>query len=1128
MEALLQKAAAADAPERYLCIVPTERRVRWLKRCFFRWVAQQSGRASPEPGIFTLAGFLWMALGKLFPPGRYRVLSDAHRLALFEEAAQRAALSFYRRGPQESLPAALLEQLAELIAGVRRDGVDAAALEQRLQEARERRDPGVEIARLQDIVALARAYEELLGEELLDEPRGWSLLVAQLQQRGSEALRQLFPATELLLLEGFSAFRVPEARFLAALAEQSLPVVVNIDYSPENGPLFGNFQEVVEQLRGAGYRAYSTDPPVLMTHATPPSERVFLPLGAYLRRWLFNTEREIRHPGFSAVVTLVECQDREQEVVLIARLVKELLCRQGYRPHEIAVVMRQPELYSGLFREIFALYGIPANVTDRFWLAQSAVAIAVASVLSFPLNGFRRIELERIVQNPYVRLMGPGGEPLDGVNLLAVARRRRILGGHRFGGAQGWLRQLETACKFLQQQLELLRSDPYSDPVEEEELQQEVRACERAWQDFQLLCQRLAWAEERYTPVGFLRLLKQEILVGMGIYDAIQAAYEQLRRKQWRSDAEWLAVVERVERDARALTRLVELAEEFVAIFRQRWGDEPRPLADYVERFLTALRGERYQVREKPGAGVTITSIEQTRGIPFRVLILCGAVDGEFPLPYRTEHLLGYELPFSEERHRRAERMLFYQFLTNHAEALERGEQRLYITYPLRQGDQQLVRSPFIEELLKVTSLEQDGAIVKGAELLRLFHQGWDAAAEVPALVQQYGQRASWIAVQGTLSEWAALVAERGQEESGAEALSGLVRPWEPESCEEPLPLPPELEERFRQRVGVSFSATELELYRQCPYRYFALHVLRLREPEPPVLELSPLERGIVLHRIVARFFQQLQQEGELLALPHRDGLPPLRTAPLPEEFEVAYRSLQQVALEELQRIRFAHPWFELEVEQLLGTEGRAGSLWFWLQSEYRRRQERPGFVPVAVELGFGMRPVFAEPVPVAEGAWLQGRIDRVELWVEGEPPLLGVADYKSGRLQQRVSRTDLEKGFHLQLPLYLWAAQQILERDYGIAAEPAFAALYALRPHRRAGSAKAEEPEHFVLGWSKGQESVSKQVDCARDFAQEAIKRIRQRLFPVKPYRGRTFCRGCPYRALCRIDQRQPEDEQT
>lgn len=249
VEALLQRAAQADAPERWLLVVPTERRVRWLKRRFVRELARLHGVAAPEPPIFTLAGFVWSCLGRLFPPGEFVQLSEAYHVALIEEALRRAPVRLYRRVGQEFIPAPLLQRLAEVVAGLRKDGITAEELAQRLLLAEESADPSVDRLRLSDLLALMEAYEELLGEHILDEAAAFRLLVRQCACEGVGLFRRLFPSAELLLLEGFSEFRQPELELLAQLARQDLPVWVRLDYSVENGPLFGNFQRHIELLR---------------------------------------------------------------------------------------------------------------------------------------------------------------------------------------------------------------------------------------------------------------------------------------------------------------------------------------------------------------------------------------------------------------------------------------------------------------------------------------------------------------------------------------------------------------------------------------------------------------------------------------------------------------------------------------------------------------------------------------------------------------------------------------------------------------------------------------------------------------------------------------------------------------
>jgi ATP-dependent helicase/DNAse subunit B len=147
----------------------------------------------------------------------------------------------------------------------------------------------------------------------------------------------------------------------------------------------------------------------------------------------------------------------------------------------------------------------------------------------------------------------------------------------------------------------------------------------------------------------------------------------------------------------------------------------------------------------------------------------------------------------------------------------------------------------------------------------------------------------------------------------------------------------------------------------------------------------------------------------------------------------------------------------------------------------------------------------------------LQGRIDRLELFW-GEPPLLSIADYKSGRMANLPGAKQLRRGEHLQLPLYLWAAQQLLQRDYALESEPARAAFYALRPHR--GSKGRLEASERALITS---ETASEAIERAIATALQVVESIRHGRFPVQPS-SCTVCRSCPYKALCRIAEvRQP-----
>ena len=63
-------------------------------------------------------------------------------------------------------------------------------------------------------------------------------------------------------------------------------------------------------------------------------------------------------------------------------------------------------------------------------------------------------------------------------------------------------------------------------------------------------------------------------------------------------------------------------------------------------------------------------------------------------------------------------------------------------------------------------------------------------------------------------------------------------------------------------------SATSLESWAVCPFRYFLSHVLRLSALETPeeTTTISALDRGSLVHEILERFIQEASNDGELPA----------------------------------------------------------------------------------------------------------------------------------------------------------------------------------------------------------------------------------------------------------------------
>jgi ATP-dependent helicase/DNAse subunit B len=1185
-----------------------------------------------------------------------------------QNAAQNKALKFFTASAKSasagtttkrSVSPVVLERLKNIILGLKEDGVTPASLREDLEG---NNAEVVDRERLADICALYEEYERLLGAPtdaswFCDKPALLAAVNALLQsyslpsmtpedstiaqfsllnnddappdERGTEVpftskhlsladiWRELCPLTRLLVADGFTEFKQPEQEFLAALYYAPFHVRVTLEYSPANGPLFGGLDRTLEKLQGLTksgspipdddprqphFRAYSTDADANARFAAERERHQ--PLVSYLRRWLFNTTDDIRHEGFNEIVNIIGFESRADEARSIAKLIKHLAQNEGIPLSDVVVAMRQPERYTGLFREFFALYNIPANITDRFPLEKSPVVTAVFAALDMVLLGFRREDVLRALQSPYLsftRREGRLNTRLDAANLFTAAERLRITGGNRFGGAwkgkDQWLRRLASRLDFLQRRKRVLRADPNADGDEVRETDLMLEEIELAQKDFTALVAMFPEPEARMTTAEFARFIRNDLLKTLRVRESILKFHDhvtqQVRRgmagrneqgveESYSQIVAFLRLEEEVEQDARALTAFEELLDEMVAVANERNPDEQRDIAEFAEHLRTATRATRYQVREKVGYGVTVTSIEQTRGIPFRVTILCGAVDGEFPVKYVPESFLGKELADTEERFLQSERVQFFQVLMNAPRSIEHGQKQVFITYPTAQGDVEFPRSSFVAALLRITSLEQHGRVVL-AQTLRNTRfaasdnpqdnpqDGWQQAiamgiASDEELLREASVRYANLtlrqevfqAKEGTadavfirFADFAATSRAREEMERVQHFLQKAVQ--KRLAGQAPNAVNIKAVASADATRPTAFSISALEQYKKCPYQYFAERTLRLRKTVTFDTSLSPLERGSLLHKILYRFYRALQGEQierdlqgmtqDMKAVqPLKEGLPPLVTVSLDTERTAEYQAMMlRVAEEEIEALRFDHPFFDLDKEELVGSAEQKGKLPQWLDNELARVTKGWTHLPALFEFAFGERvkseQTSSQPersyipaVQVTEHLHLRGKIDRIEI-NHAEGTFL-IADYKTGMSGVAANR-EIENGVSLQMPLYAEAARALLKEYYGLDLTPEAMVYYLLSPK----DADEDKSQRFVLlpkdsrlvsvasissratmQLVSSAEEVQSRIQMAVAYAESYARGIADGDFPVLPLQNPKPCGHCAYKSVCRV----------
>ena len=221
--------------------------------------------------------------------------------------------------------------------------------------------------------------------------------------------------------------------------------------------------------------------------------------------------------------------------------------------------------------------------------------------------------------------------------------------------------------------------------------------------------------------------------------------------------------------------------------------------------------------------------------------------------------------------------------------------------------------------------------------------------------------------------------------------------------------------------TGVVQSATGLESFAICPRRYFFLHLLGADAPEAPeaVVQLSPAERGLLIHRVLERLVAE-EIAGRPAGSPAVEGVG-AREARMRAHAEEVLADAQRrgvtghPALWALERARIVSDLREhlrVEAEQRTTTGAR----------------------PVAVELRFG--PASGTDVVVETPKGLvrfSGRLDRVDELADG---WLAVIDYKSGRRRPNQKDGDpLSGGARLQLAVYALAAKAVYGAERGVRA---------------------------------------------------------------------------------------------
>jgi ATP-dependent helicase/DNAse subunit B len=221
-----------------------------------------------------------------------------------------------------------------------------------------------------EVALIYAAYSEGLDrfgltDEDADQLRALQVLRGELD--GRKVYLPWLSRIDLLVLDGFFDFTPVQGEMLRWLIPSVPNVIVNLNGDERNQEIFRPFHSTIEHLLA-----------IDKFDVTHGSDKVVVS-GAVgsLRERLFNSGGEGgagRMPAVrpqdagapvGAPVFLFECSDREVEIRSIAKEIKSLVLKEGYKLSEIAVVVRERSAYLESILRVGADESIPCNLERR-------------------------------------------------------------------------------------------------------------------------------------------------------------------------------------------------------------------------------------------------------------------------------------------------------------------------------------------------------------------------------------------------------------------------------------------------------------------------------------------------------------------------------------------------------------------------------------------------------------------------------------------------------------------------------------------------------------------------------------------------------------------------------------------
>ena len=886
------------------------------------------------------------------------VIDDLERVMILKKVLEqhKSQLIYYKTSYQSD---GFVEGINRLITLFEQNEIDKNLLDALEQDEK---SSAVFKSKMQDINAINEWFHSYINQRFITVEKTMERLAGAVHK--SDYLKGA-----VVWIDGFYGFTAIQMRIIEELMHKAAKVIITLpmdrqytinEYIYPNNPFYDSIKNYQNLMKRCEQGEVPFETVVLKAEENKQDALSYLGEN-YLKAYVKPFE------GEQNAIKVMSFPSKDKEVTMLAQEIVRLVRDEGYRYHEIAVLVGDMGQYKSAIISLFKEYDIPVFMDDKKSIHTNSLVAIIDAALEVITSGWSYKSIMTFLRFNRLELT------VDEIDTL-----ENYLLEHGIQGKRKWDAVWERESKGID--LEKILSI-------KEKVQAPLMYLEEALKEAKEKNGRISIRQASMAIYNFLEQIKA--------YERTQRLidyYKEIgeRALELENTQIWGQVVDTLE-------RLVDLlGEEFVSI--KVFKNILKTSFSYIEMGIIPPSKDQ----------VIVGNIERSRIPGVRALFVLGVNEGVIPKVDESMPL------FSD-----MDKLTLMQLCEN----ADEKRTRLYdavVQSPLYLG-QFLVYYAFTRarEKLYVSTIQVDdnGKVLRPSivfyKLKKLFgsieiieDELEDLQVAQPALGYVGWQLRKYLDGQGLEGPWQDAVSWFMTSPTWQERFKHLASYMAYSNQQDHLK---EENAKVLYPEGLVTNISQLELYRNCPCCYFIRYGLKASERK--VLQWNAADIGTLFHTTLERYPKELAK----CKTTWTDASPQQQDLCIEEALKYSAAKLSQNAKQDgrfVYTLKKAHKMTKRAINALT-YQLKAGE-----------------FVPEAYEVSFGSEemPPIEIILDDTHTILLKGQIDRVDIYMkDAEHKYIKVLDYKSGN--KNFSLLELYHGLQLQLLLYLDAYLRLNEK---------------------------------------------------------------------------------------------------